>query len=416
MNLAEWLKYIEGIHTLGWDLGLDRVGEVGRRLDVLKPAKTVFLVAGTNGKGSACEVLAQLCTQSNLSYGKTTSPFLISYNEQFVVNGKLMSDEYIIEAFEKIEEARKEISLTYFEFSALAAMLIFKGQQVDVAIFEVGLGGRLDAMNIVDADISIITKIAIDHTDWLGSDRETIAKEKAGVYRSGCPAIIADIDPPNSLIQEADLQGAQLQLVGKDYVLEDGLLTLGSQTFDLNKCLLPQESAAAAIVAFRAANFQIKEEDIQRAVSLSKLPGRYQRIKMTGKQGQDLLFILDVAHNPNAAEYLLDKLDQNGIGKVAALVSMYADKDIDQVFKILAPVIATWHFPNISHPRSASAVKLSNHLSISCGLAGMTYDKVKQAIEAATSNSDIVLVFGSFSIVAAAIEYIETEKATIIEE
>ncbi|MFT5805640.1 MAG: dihydrofolate synthase/folylpolyglutamate synthase, partial [Candidatus Paceibacteria bacterium] len=184
MTLADWLLIIEQQHPVKWDLGLARVGEVGRRLGVLKPAPLTFLVAGTNGKGSTCEYLYQLCRTQNLKVGKSTSPHLQRFNERIEVQGEATTDAEICRAFAAIDEARAEISLSYFEFGALAALLVFKWQAVDVAILEVGLGGRLDAMNMTDPDVSVITRIALDHQSWLGDTRALISVEKAGILRA----------------------------------------------------------------------------------------------------------------------------------------------------------------------------------------------------------------------------------------
>jgi len=428
MNLNQWLDKIQTVHPVAWDLGLERVGEVGRRLDLLKPAKLVFLIAGTNGKGSTCEVLAQLCHVKNLSYGKTTSPFLLRYNEQFVINGEEVEDQLIISAFEKIDKARGDISLSYFEFGALTALLLFKQEKVEVAILEIGLGGRLDAMNIVDADVSIITRIAIDHVEWLGSNREDIAREKAGVYRNGHPCIIVDSNPPESLFEEASNRSVDARFIGRDFFFCDNKLTLDNREFQIPRGHLPSHSILAGVNAFLAASLDLAQVDIDEAVMQAKLPGRYQKHQVKSPRGQDLMIILDVAHNPNAAEYLLDTLRGEGFSQVQAIVGMYRDKDLDQILNILAPVIRDWHFPALDNERASSPEKLSAHLLGCCGLEGTTYDKVSAAYEAALHVVDesfieepfakqpfieekgVILVFGSFSIVAAMLQQLNLEK------
>ncbi|MBD3647585.1 MAG: bifunctional tetrahydrofolate synthase/dihydrofolate synthase, partial [Pseudomonadales bacterium] len=220
MQLADWLRRIEGLHPRSWDLGLDRVGEVADRLGVRSPAPRIFLVAGTNGKGSVCTLIANLCRSMGLTAGLTTSPHLLRFNERIVVNGREATDAEICEAFATIDEARGEISLTYFEFAALAAFLIFRRHAVDVAVLEVGLGGRLDAMNIVEPDVSVITRIALDHQNWLGDTREQIAIEKAGIMRSARPCILGDPDMPGSLMEQADRVGCRLHRIDEDFVLD----------------------------------------------------------------------------------------------------------------------------------------------------------------------------------------------------
>jgi len=423
MNLNQWLKKIQAIHPVSWDLGLERVGEVARRLDLLKPARQVFLIAGTNGKGSTCEMLAQLCQVCDLSYGKTTSPYLLRYNEQFVINGEEVADQVIVNAFEKIDAARTNISLTYFEFSALAALFIFKQEKLDVAILEIGLGGRLDAMNIVDVDISIITRIAIDHEEWLGSNREDIAREKAGIYRQGRPCIIVDSNPPKSLFEEAINHQVDAKFLGRDFFFDANKLSLGDKEFEIPAGKLPAPSILAAVAAFITGQRIITQDNINEAVLQATLPGRYQKIHQKSPKGQDLIVIMDVAHNPDAAEYLLGALQDDGISHVQAVVGMYRDKDVDQVFNILSPIVKEWHFPMLDNERANAPEKLSSHLYSCCGLEGITYDTVSAAYRAALDGIErlsntglpvkekgVILVFGSFSIVAAMLLQLNLEK------
>lgn len=405
MELAAWLEKIQKLHPIEWDLGLERVGEVGRKLDLIKPAATVFLVAGTNGKGSTCEYLANYCQALNLSYGKSTSPFLTTYNEQIIVNGLPACDETISAAFAEIEAARGAISLSYFEFGALAAMLIFKQHEVDVAILEIGLGGRLDAMNIVQPDVSIITRIALDHQNWLGDSREAIAVEKAGVMRRNVPAVIVDPEPPQSLIDEAERQGAVAKIIQRDFQMVDGQLAVDGQVYQLPSTRLPLPSAVAATVAILAAGYVLDQEIVTSVLESGQLPGRFQEVP-----GSPSL-VLDVAHNPDAASYLLSKLEREGYGSLQAVVGLYKDKDIAGVFQHLSPAISGWHFIDLPGDRGASAEYLQAVLSDSCGLSGKTYDKVGLAIDAAKSCSDpegTVLVFGSFLTVAAVLEYLDS--------
>lgn len=405
MELAAWLEKIQKLHPIEWDLGLERVGQVGRKLDLLKPAATVFLVAGTNGKGSTCEYLAQYCQALDLSYGKATSPFFSVYNEQIIVNGRPASDKTISRAFAEIEAARGATSLSYFEFGALAAMLIFKQSEVDVAILEIGLGGRLDAMNIVQPDVSVITRIALDHQNWLGDNREAIAFEKAGVMRRNAPVVIVDPEPPQSLIDEAERQGAMAKIIERDFHMVGDQLAVDGQVFRLPVTHLPLPSAVAATAAILAAGYPLVQEIVTSVLEGGQLPGRFQRLP-----GSPSL-ILDVAHNPDAASYLQAKLEREGYGNLQAVVGLYKDKDIAGVFQHLSPVIGGWHFIDLPGDRGATAEHLQAVLSDTCGLSGKTYDKVSSAIEAAKSCSnpgDTVLVFGSFLTVAAVLEYLDS--------
>jgi dihydrofolate synthase/folylpolyglutamate synthase len=405
MDLAAWLEKIQQVHPKDWDLGLDRVGKVGHRLDVLKPAPLVFLVAGTNGKGSTCEFLAGYCRSLNLRYGKTTSPFLNHYNEQIVVDGVPVSDEIIVEAFAEIDRVRGDISLSYFEFGALAALMIFKSAAVDVAILEIGLGGRLDAMNIVDPDVSIITKFAFDHQDWLGDSRELIAIEKAGVMRANKPVVLVDLDPPESLLSEATRQGALASFIQRDFYWREQRLEVDDQIWLLPETQLPMQSAIAATLGMTKAGYELTQSLVSQVLSEASLPGRLQHVSNAPT------IILDVAHNPDAAEYLFKQLEKLGITDVQAVVGLFKDKDIAGVFQHLAPLIDGWHLLGLPEERGASSDQLAGVLSDSCGLSGKTYDKVGYALESAKEAAGAegtVLVFGSFVTVAAVLKYLET--------
>ena len=404
MTLKEWLEKIHQLHPRKWDLGLERVGSVGLRLNVLKPAERLFLVAGTNGKGSTCEFLSRLCHELGISYGTTTSPFLLDYNEQININGQPVDDAEIVSAFETIDEARRDISLTYFEFGALAALLIFSRYELDVAIVEVGLGGRLDAMNIVEPDLSIVTRVDIDHQEWLGIDREGIGREKAGILRAGRPGVFVDSDPPQSLFEEAEKLGVKTYCMGEDISFENDILTFKDQRYNLANCSLPAPSLVAAICALQIEGFQISQEHVDRTKSKANLAGRFQVIDTEPK------VILDVAHNQDAARFLLNKLKSKGYTSVRAVIGMYTDKDVEQVFQILSPLIREWYLCDLDVERGSSAQELLRRLSDSCGCEGKTYDKVAVAYEAATTDSqegEVVLVFGSFAVVAAALRCLQ---------
>lgn len=399
MNLNEWLEDIQKTHPKDWDLGLDRVGEVGRRMDVLHPAKTCFLVAGTNGKGSTCEYLAQLAAAQGKSFGKATSPFLNRYNEQIVINGQLAEDDEIVGAFEAIRHAAGEISLSYFEYGALAAMFLFKRADVEIGIFEIGLGGRLDAMNIIDPDVSVITKIALDHQDWLGDDREAIGFEKAGVMRTEKPVVVLDEDAPQRLLDHARAISSELQLVNRDFSYTASEITIDKQSYRFSQTVLPIPSAVAAIIAYRAAGFVLTQAQVDKALQQGRLPGRFQIAS------RDPWVVLDVCHNPDAAEYLVKKLSELNVTRWHVVAGVYADKDQAGIFQHLAPTSASWHFADLSAPRGAPATDLSRVLSDSCGLTAKTYDKVSLALAGAlkaVSPGEGVLVLGSFTTVAEA--------------
>ena len=404
MNLDDWLHRIENLHPLKWDLGLARVGEVAGKLGVINPAPIVFLVAGTNGKGSTCEYLAAFCEQLGLRTGKATSPHFLRFNERVVIDGEMASDEVLCETFESIDRARGEISLSYFEFAALAALVIFKDRAVDVAILEIGLGGRLDAMNIVDPTVSIITQIALDHESWLGDNVEKIAVEKAGVMRSGKVCVVSDASPPDSIYSCAADRESELLLLGKDYGIADGRAWYTSnhgEIIEMNYSdsgHLPLPSAAAAMQALVSAGLRPDESGLQRVLRSARLPGRLQWLD------SDKRILLDVAHNPNAAGYLKTYLQSlPEVRQIHAVVGMYSDKDCDAVFSILGSCIDHWYVTDLEDSRGASAEDLEHLLSQQAVCAVNTYDKVALAYESAAEmagEEDLVLVFGSFPIVA----------------
>lgn len=409
MQLAEWLDYIECLHPKSWDLGLERVAAVARDLDVVKPAPTTFLVGGTNGKGSVCAYIADLCRELGLKTGVTTSPHLLRFNERIVVDGVQASDELLCRAFARIEAARGDISLTYFEFAALAALLIFREANVDVAVLEVGLGGRLDAMNLVTPDVSVITRVALDHESWLGDSREVIGAEKAGIMRPGKPCILADSDMPVSIHQHARDTGSRVLMPGLDYIYQDHLLSVRGDTANvtirnLPRPMLPIESAAAAVQAVFSAGFEPSRDQVAHVFSDTLLPARFQIID--GK----CRTVLDVAHNPDAAAYLLARLQLLSFERCHAVAGMYADKDYPMVVSMLSPVVDNWYFPAPTVSRGTPVESMVASVPAESGCGIRTYDKVTLAYEDAvrrSSHSDLILVFGSFPVVASVLEFLQ---------
>lgn len=388
-SLQEWLLYIDQVHPVGWDLGLDRVREVGQRLDVLHPATTTVLVAGTNGKGSTCEYLASFAAAVGKSCGKSTSPHLFRFNERIVIDGEPLSDEVIVNAFSQIETAREDITLTYFEFASLASMLLFKQAGVDVAVLEIGLGGRLDAMNIVSPDLCIITSIALDHQAWLGDTREAIGFEKAGIMRQGITCLIADRDPPASILAHAETMQAPVRLIGQDFDTPESIPD-------------PQLPVDSFVVSFEAA--RLMGWDLGAADSIAAqttLPGRRTWL------GQNPKVLFDVAHNPAAAASLAAYLETQAIdGDIHALLGMYSDKDIEQVTALLSPLIKTWHLTGLTDPRAAETGELKNRLAEQGRGFCTAYVNIEDAVEGILQSAqaeDMILVFGSFPVVAGAL-------------
>ena len=407
-SLDHWLDYISGLHPLAWDLTLDRVATVAERLKVLQPANTVVLVAGTNGKGSCCEAIAALADASGLSVGLTTSPHLHRYNERFRIRGQEVSDNEIVESLEIIDVAREDISLSYFEFSCLTALRLFTNANLDLAILEVGLGGRLDAMNIVDPDIAVILPIALDHQDFLGSTREAIGREKAGIIRKNIPVVLADSEPPESVIAIAsDLDATLLQIKDTfDYGDDECFWVRECQRYSQTvsgQSRLPKASLAAALQT--VALVTPPKTDAVTDLNRLELKGR-----MTLRQFEETLIYLDVAHNPHAVEHLVAQLSLRGISKVRAVFGVYADKEVDSMIAILQKNVRYWYLTSVDEPRAMSAQAIFDRLlpeerSRACLMATVV-EALRTAL-AQREADEVVLVFGSFPVVGEALEWLD---------
>lgn len=406
--LATWLSYLEHLHSKTIDLGLARVSEVAARMAVLKPAPFVFTVAGTNGKGTTCRTLESVLMAAGFKVGVYSSPHLVRYTERVRVQGEELSELVHTTSFAEIEAARGEISLSYFEFGTLSALWLFQQAQLDVVILEVGLGGRLDATNIVDADVAVVTSIALDHTDWLGPDRESIGREKAGIFRGGKPAIVGEPDMPQTIAEVASEKGAQLMRRDVDWGYEAGEQSWsfndenGALT-DLPLPQVPMPNAATALAALRASKLKVDEQAIRDGIQKAMLPGRFQIISDTPR------VILDVAHNPHAATYLAGRLKTlPKTGRVLAVIGMLHDKDIAGTLENLKAEVDDWYCAPLEGPRGATAEQLLEHLR-----AGKVYTSVVQAWYAAMADArpqDTVLVCGSFHTVAHVMEEIDAGR------
>ncbi|EOU6486197.1 bifunctional tetrahydrofolate synthase/dihydrofolate synthase [Escherichia coli] len=407
--LASWLSYLENLHSKTIDLGLERVSLVAARLGVLKPAPFVFTVAGTNGKGTTCRTLESILMAAGYKVGVYSSPHLVRYTERVRVQGQELPESAHTASFAEIESARGDISLTYFEYGTLSALWLFKQAQLDVVILEVGLGGRLDATNIVDADVAVVTSIALDHTDWLGPDRESIGREKAGIFRSEKPAIVGEPEMPSTIADVAQEKGALLQRRGvewnysvtdHDWAFSDAHGTLEN----LPLPLVPQPNAATALAALRASGLEVSENAIRDGIASAILPGRFQIVSESPR------VIFDVAHNPHAAEYLTGRmkaLPKNG--RVLAVIGMLHDKDIAGTLAWLKSVVDDWYCAPLEGPRGATAEQLLEHLG-----NGKSFDSVAQAWDAAMAGAkaeDTVLVCGSFHTVAHVMEVIDARRS-----
>ncbi len=404
-SLSEWLGYLEALHPTEIDLGLDRLRQVAERLDITSLPCKVVTVAGTNGKGSTVALLESVLRAGGYRTGCYTSPHFLHYNERIALDGEPVADELICKAFAQIEQARGDISLTYFEFGTLAAFLVFAEQKPDVAILEVGLGGRLDAVNLIDPDVSVVTTIALDHESWLGSDIEQIGREKAGIFRSGRPAIIGSKQIVNSVRETAEALGcSSIDQLGYQYrwsqadqgwnwqqLNAEGEVTL--QYLQLPDVNLPTDNAATVLQVIQHLGLDIAGDALYQGLAAAQLTGRMQRL---GR------FMLDVAHNPHAAEYVAKRLPQVK-GKRVAFLGMLDDKDIESVLDIMAPHFDVWYLAQLEGPRATDVKRIESHLS-ALGCDNMrSFENVSSALDSVleeTCDQDLVFVFGSFFTVA----------------
>jgi dihydrofolate synthase/folylpolyglutamate synthase len=405
-SLAGWLAYLETLHPKTIDLGLARVQAVRQALK-LNPDFPLITVGGTNGKGSTCAYLEAMLMAADYYVGCYTSPHLLRYNERIRIAGQEVADGDLCAAFAAIDAARGTISLSYFEFGTLAALWLFARAGVAVAVLEVGLGGRLDAVNAFDADCAIVTSVDIDHTDYLGDTRELIGYEKAGIFRAGRPAICGDLDAPHSLLQHAANIGAQLDCIGSafHFVRDTTVWHFNGRLThpDLPEPRMPGayqfNNAACAIAALDALRPQLAVSDaaMRQGLQQAQVAGRFQVVP-----GQPEL-ILDVAHNPHAAHALAANLQARPCqGKTIALWAMLSDKDIAGVAGAMAGVVDVWVVAGLDVPRGAAAEQLTTALAGCVGevLSCQTVAKAWQlACELAREN-DRICAFGSFYTVA----------------
>lgn len=415
-SLDQWLSHLETAHPVGIDMGLARITRVKESLG-LKFACPVITVGGTNGKGSTCAFLESILLAAGYKVACHTSPHLLRFNERARMNGADVSDADLLKAFERVEQARCRLSdpptLTYFEFTTLAIMDIFANASVDAVILEVGMGGRLDAVNIVDADCAIVTSIDLDHMAYLGNTREAIAFEKAGIFRTKAIAICADPIPPTSLINHANAIGADLWLMGKDYSFTGdqqqwGWTGRGKRFSGLGypalrgaNQLLNASAVIAALIALHD-RLPVSAQDIRNGLALVELPGRFQVLP-----GRPTV-VLDVAHNPHAAATLAESIEAMAYHPYTyAVFGAMADKDIDGVLKPLLNTVDYWYCTDLPTPRAASASDLAKRLRAfnKEALVFMDPGAAYQAALDKAGEGDRILVFGSFYTVSGVMAY-----------
>ncbi len=410
-TLSVWLHYLENIHTSAIDLGLERVAKVAKQANLTQPAAKIITVAGTNGKGSTCALMEAILLDAGYKVGVYSSPHLIEYNERVRINGGSVRDELHCQAFAYIDEQRQETSLSLFEFGTLAALRIFQMEQVDVVLLEVGLGGRLDATNVVEHDVAVITSLAIDHVDWLGSDINVIGYEKAGIFRRNKPAICGQPQAPATVAAHADDIGANFYQVGLhyDYQLDSQEPTLwhwrhgGYDLSDLPVPNLPLANAATALMALGVSDLDVSDVNIVNGLRNAKLAGRMQVLQ------QKPTILLDVAHNPHSAEYLVNQLKQYYPARtIHAVVGMLHDKDIKATLEQLTPLVEHWYPASLQGPRAAHVNELAAYLAQ--GVVDKFASPV-QAFERALAEitpQDVLLVVGSFHTVGEVLQYWQT--------
>lgn len=359
-ELQAWLDKIRRQHGKSMDLGLARVAAVARQLDLLQPTAKVIIVGGTNGKGSTVAGLEAIYLAAGYRVGTFTSPYLFRFNEEIKIAGQEVSDETLIRAFEQVEAARGDVTLTVFEFNTLTALWLFREAAVDVMVLEVGLGGRLDAVNIIDADVSVVTSIALDHMDWLGDTRELIGREKAGIFRTDKPAVCGDLEPPETLVNYAEELQTPLFCQGKQFGWEkqNNTWRWWSESRQLDKLPLPRlalqnMATVLMVIELLQSELSVSVSAIEQALQSVTLPGRIQVLPGT------VTTILDVSHNPAAAQFLANHLQQFPFaGKTRAVFSMLADKDIVATLQVMKNYIDEWHVAPLQVERGALHEKL----------------------------------------------------------
>jgi dihydrofolate synthase/folylpolyglutamate synthase len=422
-TLAEWLALQDSVHPKTIDMGLARVSSVARTLGVVTPAPRVITVGGTNGKGSTVAHLDAFLRAAGASTGMFTSPHFLRYNERIRVDGTEVGDAELVDAFERIEAARGSTTLTFFEFNALAALVIFADRRVDVAILEVGLGGRLDAVNLVDADVGVVCSIGFDHRDYLGDTLELIGVEKAGIFRSGRPAVLSTADMPPSVYSVIESLGAKAVIAGRDYSWDAGDLWsyrgLRVVLHDLPPSALAgsiqYRNASAALAAIESldAGYTLNEQTVSHALRDVRLAGRFQVVP------GPVEWILDIAHNEPAARVFAQHVRERpmpgvggdgarGGGRTFAVVGILADKDAPEIAAALAPLVDHWVLCTLPGARGSTASGLANRLGLPRERVTLA-DSVEEgcgAAQTAAVAGDRVLVFGSVYTVGPALAWL----------
>ncbi|MCV2885636.1 bifunctional tetrahydrofolate synthase/dihydrofolate synthase [Aestuariibacter sp. AA17] len=403
-SFSEWLTYLESIHTKNIDMGLDRINTVFQRLNISLKNSTVVTVAGTNGKGSTCAMVEYGLMQAGKTVAVYSSPHLLDYRERVRINGQMLEPQSHCDAFARVEEARGDISLTFFEFATLAAFVLIAESKVDIALLEVGLGGRLDAVNIIDPDLAVITGIDIDHKEWLGDDREVIGREKAGIMRKGINVVVGDPNPPASIYDVASEVQCRCLWQGDEFGYEE--LPSAWHWRHGDKILshlplpnIPVQNASTALAVLMQLGIELTPSQLNNVLQGMTLAGRCQIVHDAPR------VMLDVAHNPQATGYLARQIRRFDYRALHFVVGMLSDKDIEGSLAPLREFEASWNLVPLSVPRGASTDMLKpllvGHQTV------IDFTSVEEALDTVTEKAhsdDLVIVFGSFFTVADALK------------
>ncbi|MGY8813705.1 MAG: bifunctional tetrahydrofolate synthase/dihydrofolate synthase [Gammaproteobacteria bacterium] len=418
-NLDQWLAWQEKLHFTAIEMGLDRCRKVAEIMQLLPPSFFIISIAGTNGKGSSAVMLESILRDAGYKVGLYTSPHLLRYNERIKVDGHEINDLDLCESFHRIDLAREKISLTYFEFATLAAIDIFKKNNVDIAILEVGMGGRLDAVNMLDANVSLISTVDIDHEKWLGSDRETIGMEKAGIIRSMRPAICSDPNPPNSVFESANIVGAKLLVSGRDFNYEyshntwswkSGAKQFSNLPIPANLNYQIKNASGVLMVLQEITDyFPVNRESIDKGLQQFRLSGRFQVVP------GEVPIILDVAHNCQSATILGENISElPKTGETRVVLGMLNDKNHATFMSALSPYVDNWYLSDLDNNRGADVKELAATLSlVNIDAEMIIFEDINTALASAIAASkagDRIIVTGSFITVAIAIKYLDLEK------
>ncbi|MEH6470582.1 MAG: bifunctional tetrahydrofolate synthase/dihydrofolate synthase [Halopseudomonas sp.] len=417
-SLSQWLSFIEAAHPAEIELGLERSRLVADALQLRQGWNCpIVTLAGTNGKGSTQAYISQIMAEHGYQVASYSSPHLLRYNERVCLNGVPTSDEQLCDAFAAVEQARHQldVTLTYFEFGTLAALWLFQQWQPDLVLLEVGLGGRLDSVNIIDPDISVITTVALDHQGWLGNDRESVGFEKAGILREGVPFVYGELDMPACVLAHAQSLNCPLYHWGDDFGPKgesEGWSWFGvsaqGQSLDYGQLPLPElpfENAATALQTISLLPMNVNETAIRVGLKRAMLAGRRQRLPLDGRE-----LLLDVAHNPHAAAYLVRRLSPIA-GKTWCVLGMLQDKDCSQTITALAPAVDEWLLADLSVPRGCHADQLLSELP--SGQQALCYHSPWVACQAALEKSqpgDRILIVGSFFTVADILQSLQEQQ------